>query len=462
MTYSSRRISRHSNWCACAVVACVWLFLPGEWLGGWPGGCSRASAIEPIQIALLVDNMASKGSGYDAQELHNLGESGLAAVLDHLLPDTAPPAAPLPAGLPEETIRKWIAELDHDDFQTRERATEELAAHGRNQRALIEEAAVSQKAEMALRAQRIIATWQARPQARLSAYLSGFWAYVEKIEDGKRLNLLARRTLKAFEQGMPQGDRLHLLRLCLAGVAHGRDAASCDLLRPLIEHDDAQVAILAAETVGAYKTEANFFPTILVDALNSERAGVVEAAMRFATGCSDEKQRNALRTALRRIFERYRIFEKQGEALKFQACLPLIRDFHDPGAWIYVLEQTQSKDANRARTACNWVGDTSVRGQSAPSGLAQALTPLLKSTSADLRRWTVQGLGSYSGEQVVRNLIPLLADDDDNVVRQVGASLRQQPDQSLVKRLVQAANIARSDLASRRPVREVLVELERP
>lgn len=444
--------SSYCNWCACRALVSAGLMLSN--LG--PGACHQASAIEPIQIALLVDNMASKGSGYDAQELHNLGESGLAAVLDHLLPDTAPPAAPLPAGPPEEAIRQWIAELDHDDFQTRERATAELAASGRNQRKLIEEAAQSQKAEMALRAQRIIATWQARPQARLSAYLSGFWAYVEKIEDGKRLNLLARRTLKAFEQGMAQGDRLHLLRLCLAGVAHGRDATSCEVLRPLIEHDDVQVAILAAETVGAYKTDASFFPTILIDALNSERPGVAEAAMRFAAGSSDEKQRDELRASLERIFR------KQGEALKFQACLPLIRDFHDPSAWIYVLEQTQSKDANRARTACNWVGDTSVRGQPAPSGLAQALAPLLKSPSADLRRWTVQSLGSYSGEQVVRSLIPLLADDDDNVVRQVGASLRQQPDQRLVKRLVQAANIARSDLASRRPVREVLVELDRP
>lgn len=447
MTFASYR-----NSCACPTVVCAWLMLVN--IG--PVARHSASAIEPIQIALLVDNMASKGSGYDAQELHNLGVSGLAAVLDHLLPDTAPPAAPAPAGPPEEAIRKLIAELDHDDFQTRERATAELAASGRSQRTLIEEAAASHKAEMALRAQRIIATWQARPQARLSAYLSGFWAYVEKIEDGKRLNLLAQRTLKAFEQGMPQGDRLHLLRLCLAGVAHGRDAGSCDLLRALIEHDDARVAVLAAETVGAYKTDASFFPTILIDALNSKRPAVVEAAMRFATGCSDERQREALRASLRNIFE------KQSEALKFQACLPLTRDFHDSSAWIYVLEQTQSKDANRARTACNWVGDTGTRGQPAPAGLAQALTPLLKSPSADLRRWTVQSLGSYSGEQVVRSLIPLLADDDDQVVRQVGASLRQQPDQNLVKRLVQAANIARSDVAARRPVREVLVELERP
>jgi HEAT repeat protein len=409
-----------------------------------------------MQIGLLVDNMASKGSGYDARELHGLGVSGLAAVLDHFLPDTAPPAAPLPAGLPEATVRKLIADLEHDDFQTRERATDALATAGRGQRKLIEEAAASQQAEMALRAQRIIATWESRPQARLSAYLSGFWAYVEKIEDPQRLNLLAGRTMKAFEQGMPEGDRLHLLRLCLAGVAHGRDGASCDLLRPLVDHQDVRVAVLAAETVGAYKTEASFFPTILVDALHSKRQEVAETALRFAAGSSDQKQRAALHRALRTIFE------QQAKTLKFQACLPLIRDFHDPQAWVYVLEQTQSKDANRSRTACNWVGDSAGRGAPASAELAAALAPLLKSPSADLRRWTVQALGSYSGDPVVRSLLPLLGDSDESVVRQVGASLRKQPDQNLVKRLVRAANVARSDVAARSLIREVLRELEQP
>jgi len=262
--------------------------------------------------------------------------------------------------------------------------------------------------------------------------------------------------VKAFEQGMPQGDRLHLLRLCLAGVAHGRDAPSCDLLRPLIEHQDARVAVLAAETVGAYKTDASFFPSILIDALGSKRQSVVEAALRFAVGSTDERQREALHKALRHNFA------NQGESLKFQACLPLIRDFHDPAAWAYVLLQTQSKDENRSRTACNWVGDSASPGQPATDALAQAFAPLLKSSNADLRRWTVQALGSYSGEQVVRCLIPILSDNDEQVVRHVVASLRKQPDQKLVKRLLQAANIARSDVASRRPVREVLSELERP
>src|SRR5690242_5830122 len=110
MTFSSYSTSRYSNWCAYAVVACVWLSVPGN----WPGGSRSARALEPIQIGLLVDNMASKGSGYDARELHSLGVSGLAAVLDYFLPDTAPPAAPLPAGLPAATVRKLIVELEHD------------------------------------------------------------------------------------------------------------------------------------------------------------------------------------------------------------------------------------------------------------------------------------------------------------------------------------------------------------
>ena len=177
--------------------------------------------------------------------------------------------------------------------------------------------------------------------------------------------------------------------------------------------------------------------------------------MRFAAGNTDERQREALQKALRQIFA------KQSEALKFQACLPLIRDFQDPAAWVYVLEQTQSKDASRARTACNWVGDSAGRSEPAPLGLVQAIAPVLNSPSADLRRWAVQALETYSGEHVIRSLIPLLGDNDESVVRQVGVSLRKQPDQSLVKRLLQAANIGSSKVASRKPVREVLSELER-
>src|SRR5689334_14398481 len=98
--------------------------------------------IDPIKIALLADEMANRGSGYDATELHALGENGLTAVLDYLLPDTAPPRK-LPEGPPVEEIQRLIAKLDADDFRVREAATEELIARAKARRKLIEEGATS-------------------------------------------------------------------------------------------------------------------------------------------------------------------------------------------------------------------------------------------------------------------------------------------------------------------------------
>ena len=63
--------------------------------------------------------------------------------------------------------------------RVREAATEELIAEARGRRPLIEEASQSDSLEVRLRAERVLASWESRPTERLSAYLSGFWTYVE-------------------------------------------------------------------------------------------------------------------------------------------------------------------------------------------------------------------------------------------------------------------------------------------
>src|SRR6185369_350171 len=161
--------------------------------------------------------------------------------------------------------------LDADDFRVREAATEELIARARARKTLIEEGARSDSLEVRLRCERVLASWESRPTARLNAYLSGYWAYVEGIRDPAELEILAQRTIQVLETGMPEGDRLHFVRLCIAGVAHGHDDASCDLLRPLIRNADARIGMLVAETAGAYKTEPKFVPQLLVDAIIDQR-----------------------------------------------------------------------------------------------------------------------------------------------------------------------------------------------
>jgi len=419
--------------------------------------CSAATAaeIDPIKIALLVDGMVSRGAGYDASELHAQGVEGLAAVLDHLLPDTAPPPPPLPPGPPEEEIRRLIAQLDADEFRVREAATEQLIARARGRKPLIEEALASDSTEIRFRAARILASWESYPATRLSAYLSGFWVYVEGIADPERLLLLARRTVKAFEKGMPEGDRLHLLRLCIAGVAHGRDDASCDVLRPLLAHADVRVAALVTETTGAYKTEPRFLPWLLIDALASDQKLVVELALRFVVGCQDDRRRARVHQSLQAVFR------QSDEALKFQACLPLLRDFHDSEAWLYVLQQLKSNDAGRVRTALNWIGDTKNCGEPADGRFMQGMERFL-AAGGNQRRAAVQALGTFAGESVARRLMGLLADSDSEVARHAEAGLLSQPDHELVKLLSNEAATAEASGSVRSRIQGLLVKIQQP
>jgi hypothetical protein len=260
--------------------------------------------------------------------------------------------------------------------------------------------------------------------------------------------------MKAFEPGMPEGDRLHMLRLCIAGVAHGRDDASCDILRPLVRHADVRIATLVTETAGAYKKEARYVPQLLVDALASDQQAVVESALRFLLGSQDQQRREQVRGGLRRVFEMGK------EPLKFQACLPLIRDYHDADAWLYVLAQIKSSDTSRVRTAWNWIGDTKNCGRDPNHLFLKEVAPYLASDKSDHRRAAALALGSFAGEQVALRLVTLLGDSDPNVVHQAETSLLAQPDRRLVEQAVQAAAGTQSDVQVRARAAALLPKLQ--
>lgn len=413
-----------------------------------------AAEIDPIKIALLVDEMAARGSGYEATELHALGVDGLTGVLDYLLPDTVSPRK-LPEGPPEEEIRRLLISLDADDFRVREAATEELIARARARKMLIEEGARSDSLEVRLRCERVLASWESRPTARLNAYLSGYWAYVEGIRNSEELRILAERTMKVLESGMPEGDRLHFVRLCIAGVAHGHDDASCDMLRPLVQHSDAGIATLVVETAGAYKTEPKFVPQLLVDAIRDPRPGVAEAGLRFVLGAQDPRRRTAIYSGLKKVFD------GRDESLKFQACLPLIRDYYDASAWLYVIEQTASKDVNRVRTAFNWIGDTKNGGKPAEKGFVTKLAPLLSSPIVEQRRAAVQALGTFVGQDVVMRLIGMLGDGDPSVSQQANVCLLAQPDRQLVAQLLESTLAKPGDKLVQSRIKDLMSNLQR-
>jgi hypothetical protein len=405
-------------------------------------------AAERSPLSMALDEMAAKGAAFDAQKMHALGESGLAGVLDFLFEFKGP------SGPTEEQIRRLIAQLDDDDFQARERVTAELIRSAAPHRLLIEEAVKSDRAEIRVRAQRILEGLVSQPVVTLNSYLSGFWVYVQGIHDTEQLALLARRTVKALESGLPDGDRLHLTRLCIAAVARGHEETSCAIFLPLLKHQDKRVAVFVTETFGGYLTEPKFFPQLLADALASDRPAVVETALRFTTGCQDPKRREQVQQSLRTIFLGDR------ESLKFQACSPLMRDFQDVEAWEYVLRQTQAKDRDRAKTALAWISDAGQRGQPAPPHVLKLLLPMLRARDGALRQAAAQAIGGFAGEEVVRNLIPLLGDAQATIKEQAAANLLEQPDSEMVRRLLTDAAWKYPDEKVRAQARQLLAKMK--
>ena len=413
-----------------------------------PAVVLRAQLVEPVDEHLIA--MGAQGDKYDPSDLDKLGAAGLTGVLDRFFPETAlPPKDPPPV----EDIERLIVKLGDDEFRVREEATATLMAVGKPRKELLAKAAEHDDAEVRLRARRILAAWQPRPTSSWVGHLPGFVKYLRQIKDGERLEILARRTAQVLAKGLPPADEAKLVKACLTGVAQGRDEASCDLLRPLLQHENEKVAVLVVEGFGQHN-DNNHFPPLVIDAMGNERDAVVVAALASGPCPSWDKARAGdLRKALQNVFA------TRKEPLKFQACFALMHNFRDPEAIDYILAQTQSPDAGRAFKAIAWIGDSCNFGQPASQKILDKLQPHLESKNAEFRRAAARALATYSGEEVVQRLIPLLGDLTPIIIEEAKLGLREQQDQKLVRRLLAEAAAKHADPKVRERARQLL---ERP
>ena len=322
--------------------------------------------------------MELQGSAYDPKGLHELSIAGLTGVLDHFFPETAA-VRKEEAKPPEDEVKRLIEQLGNDDFKIRESATDQLVARARPCRELLVKAALSDDAEVRLRAQRILAAWEPKAGDLGDRTLGGLWTYLERIRDGERLDLLARRVVAEFQRGWPEGRKLHHLRLCVAGLAKGANEPSCEHLRKLVASQDSRIARFITETIGSYKSDGQFFPPLLLDALASERDDVASVAIRWIGKCQSSSRTSEIHKALRTIFER------RDEALKFQACLPLIQEFDDADAWLYLIDETRSKAPLRSAAALSSLADAKHSGREASTELLDKLAGPLASPTLSLR-----------------------------------------------------------------------------
>jgi HEAT repeat protein len=409
--------------------------------GAQARGSDLATAVN-LQLA----EMARRGSAYDAKEMNALGTAGLEALLDRLFPETA--AAPR-VELSDDELAALIVQLAAEDFRTRQDATQTLIAKARTHREAIEKAADHRDAEVRLRARLILATWDAKPTTTWDKHVDGCSAFLGQIRDRERLDLLAQRTVAVLQAGMPTRDRLKLMRVCLAGLALGGDEASCDRLRPLMEHPDPRVAELVVESIGAYREDPAFFPRVLIDGLENDRPAVVEAALRWSTNGGSEERAKDVERAVRRVFT------GSNSSLKFQASFLLMHTFDDAEAFAYLLEQTKSDDIKQAFTAIHWVGDACHSGKPVTREILNAFDPHLESKNAELRRAATDALGTYQGEEVVKRLIPMLGDLVSIIATGAEVGLLNQNDKTILRRHLTEASEKNPD----RRVSDAAIEL---
>ena len=328
------------------------------------------------------------------------------ALLDVLLPDTAAGAPPAPRS---RDIAALIDQLAARDAAARELATRKLIKMGPDFGGAIERAADDNATwaadlppELRLRARRIVREWQRRESDRRPRNLD-IRMYVARLKDRRALDIVCDRARRALDAASPGGIRRRVLGACVGGLvkAASRDERYVDAFRPLLAHPEEDVSLLIVAALR--ERDLNFFPLLLLDALKDPRPNVVEEALNGTTHCLDGRRDAAVRAAVRAIFA------APEEKLKLHAAGVLVHDWDDAEATRYLVMQVMSRDRDRQRSALAWLQEIPVH-RPPPPGLLEAAGPLLRSNEAELRQAAVETIGTYTGDQVLQLLIPVLSD----------------------------------------------------
>ena len=407
-TRSARpRCRRGSRLSACLATATILgLLLPATGTGQQPDG----------EIRAILQDMLAQRHNFKPDQLHALGQRGLVEVLDELLPDTANPKK---TEVAEKRIEELIEQLGDANFRIRELASQRLAQLGPGIKPYLVEVAKHPDADVSWRAVQLLRRWEMQKYADKSRYVPAFSVYAAGIHDEARLREMIRRCRLALKAGTPTQGRSSILQLCIKTVALVGDDEYTDQLKPLLAHDDVKVAVLVAravgQTVGSNSSRA-YFPSLMIDALKSDRSEVVGAVIGYVDPCYDP------------------------------ACRPLLLGHQYTPVMTYVLKQVGSGDRSLKFTALSLLSDARFQDEPIDKPTLEAVAPLLSSVDNNLRRMAVRMLALRSGDEITEHLIPLLGDKYSTIRRDVERRLIAHPDRDLVRKRL--SEIVEKDAAS--------------
>ena len=253
--------------------------------------------------------------------------------------------------------------------------------------------------------------------------------YIKNITDIPMILSLQKRALSFLDVAKPDHNQQMIIKWISCACAKTGDDSIVNKLLPLLDHPDISFAVNVVDGVGNGFSR-NYFPEFLLTALNSDREQIVSEAIPDAIGCYDMAK---IKTVKSRLDE---ILNGDNETLKLKACFPLMYRWGDQSAMTYLFSQAHSDDKQRAIRAISWIGDAQNSGKPEYPELLESLVPLLKSENNEIRRAASDALGTYSGENVIRNLIAMLTDKEEIIFREARNNLFDQRDKNMVQRLL--------------------------
>jgi len=407
---------------ACLVAAAILgLLLPVTGTAQQPDG----------EILAIMQDMLARQHKFKPDPLHALGQRGLVEVLDELLPDTAEPKK---IKVAQKRVEELIEQLGDANFRIRELASQRLSQFGSGIKPYLIEAAKHPDADVSWRAVRILREWESRKYEDKSRYVAAFSIYAAGIHDEVRLLEMIRRCRLALQAGMPPRGRSSILRLCIMTIARAGDDQYTDRLKPLLAHNDVNVAVFVTQAVGQAvrsNSAATYFPSMMIDALKSDRREVVEAVVIYVDPCGDPSRKPEVKRLL------IALFEGEDDELKFHACRPLLLGYQYTPVMSYVLKQVGSTDRRRQYTALSLLSDSRFQDRPVEKEELDAAVPLLASADTNVRQMAVRMLALRSGDVIVEHLLPLLADKSSTIRRAVERRLIAHPDREMIRKRLQ-------------------------
>jgi len=389
----------------------------------------------PARLAPILKDMTQQGAQFSADELHQMGLEGLRMLLDWLFPETAKPQTMQP---PSKLVLELISQLGDDSFRLRDEAAEKLYQLGSAAHAALLNATQSDDAEVRWRATRILRRWQIEREQDMGRYGPALAVYLSAIKDKQRLDELVARVRMVLEHcnGPPIGGKATVIAQCLNALMAPENEAFAAQLKPLLEHRSPQVAVYLINMVASYGSRHQHCPPLLLDALDSARPEVLSAAIGAAGHLPLGNRSEEVRQRLRRLFQ------GQEETIKFQASRVLWARFDDREALDHILAQVNrsgNEDVGRRYEAISLLRDTRNRDKKLDAETVKKFLDLMDPKDQNLRLMVAETLSWYGGEEVIRALIPMMADTYQPIAQMARRKLLEHSDKQMVRRLLAAA-----------------------